>query len=57
VGAFNAISEAQKIEFQSRRLLLTAELFPWLAIPGLTCLTAAALLARPWWRREALVWA
>jgi Ca-activated chloride channel family protein len=57
VGAFNAISESQTIEFQSRRLLLTAELFPWLAVPGLACLGIAALLARPWWRRDALIWA
>jgi hypothetical protein len=52
--AFNAIGEARKIEFRSRRYLLTAELFPWLALPGGMLLGLAALLARPMWRRPAL---
>ena len=46
-SAFKAIDRAQKIEFQSKSYLLTTELFPWVAIPGLTLLLAAALLARP----------
>lgn len=52
VGAFNAINQTQTIEFRSRRYLLTAELFPWLAIPGLACCAFGAFLARPWWRRS-----
>jgi Ca-activated chloride channel family protein len=47
VRAFNAISQARKIEFSSRRYLLTAELFSWLAAPGSLLLLAAAFLARP----------
>jgi Ca-activated chloride channel homolog len=50
VGAFNAISNETKIEFQSRRYVLTAELFPWLAVPGAMLLILAALVARPIWR-------
>jgi len=50
VGAFNAISSETKIEFQSRRYVLTAELFPWLAVPGAVLLLIAALAARPMWR-------
>jgi Ca-activated chloride channel family protein len=46
-SAFKAIDRAQKIEFQSKSYLLTTELFPWVAIPGLALLLAAALLARP----------
>jgi len=45
--AFNAINETQKIEFQTRRYLLTAELFYWFAVPGGTLLALAAVLARP----------
>jgi Ca-activated chloride channel homolog len=51
VGAFNAISQARKIEFASRRYLLTAELFGWLAVPGSLLLLVAAFLARPPGRR------
>jgi len=50
VGAFNAISSETKIEFQSRRYVLTAELFPWLAVPGAVLLVIAAVMARPMWR-------
>ena len=49
--AFSAINQRQKIAFHSRRYLLTAELFPWLAAPGLGLLVVAALWARPPWRR------
>ena len=52
VRAFNAINQTQTIEFQSRRFVLTAELFPWMAVPGIMCLAIAAMLARPWWRRS-----
>jgi Ca-activated chloride channel family protein len=52
--AFNAISQTRKIEFHSRRYLLTAELFPWLATPGATLLAVAALSARPFRRHPAL---
>ena len=53
VNAFNAINQTQKIEFHSRRYVLTAELFPWLAAPGAALLVIAAVLARPTWRRPA----
>lgn len=46
VRAFNAISGARKIEFESRRRVLTAELFPWLAGPALVLLLGAAMLRR-----------
>ena len=54
VGAFNAISEARPVEFDSRRMVRTAELFPWLAVPGAGLLLVAALMARPIWRRPTL---
>lgn len=46
-SAFKAIDRAQKIEFQAKSFLLTTELFPWVAVPALALLLAAALLARP----------
>ena len=46
-AAFKSIDRAQKIEFQAKSYLLTTELFPWLAVPSLALLLAAALLARP----------
>ncbi len=45
-SAFRAIDRAQKIEFQAKSYLLTTELFPWFAAPGLALLTLAALLSR-----------
>ncbi len=45
--AFNAIDQAQKIEFQAKSYLLTTELFAWCAIPGATLLFIGALLALP----------
>lgn len=45
-SAFKSIDRAQKIEFQAKSYLLTAELFPWLAVPGAALLLLAALLAR-----------
>lgn len=51
-SAFAAIDQAQKIEFQAKSYLVTTELFPWFAVPGLAALLVAALLARPAWRRE-----
>ncbi len=45
-AAFNAINKAQKIEFQSKSYLLTTELFPWFAIPGLAALLLAAVIVR-----------
>jgi len=45
-SAFKAIDRAQKIEFQAKSYLLTTELFPWLAVPALALLLAAALLSR-----------
>lgn len=45
--AFQAIDQAQKIEFQAKSYLLTTELFAWCAIPGATLLFIGALLALP----------
>lgn len=52
--AFKAIDRAQKIEFDAKSTLITRELFPWFAVPGIAALLLAALLVRPPWRREAL---
>jgi Ca-activated chloride channel family protein len=43
-SAFQAIDRSQKIEFQAKSYLITTELFPWAAVPGLVLLAAAALL-------------
>jgi Ca-activated chloride channel family protein len=43
-SAFKAIDSAQKIEFEAHSYLITTELFPWLAVPGLAGLLLAALL-------------
>ncbi len=51
-SAFRSIDRAQKIEFQAKSYLLTAELFWWFAAPGGVLLLGAALLARAPWRRE-----
>jgi Ca-activated chloride channel family protein len=45
-NAFAAIDRAQKIEFQAKSYLLTDELFPWFAVPGLALFALAALLIR-----------
>ena len=42
-GAFAAIDQAQKIEFQAKSYLVTTELFPWLAGPGAVLLLTGAL--------------
>ncbi len=42
-SAFEAIDRAQKIEFEAKSYLLTTELFPWCAGPGLAGLLAAGL--------------
>jgi Ca-activated chloride channel family protein len=42
-GAFTAIDQAQKIEFQAKSYLVTTELFPWLAAPGAVLALAGAL--------------
>ena len=52
-SAFKAIDRAQKIEFQAKSYLVTTELFWWLAVPGLGALAAAAVIARPLFRKEA----
>lgn len=44
-NAFKSIDRAQKIEFQSKSYLLTTELFPWFAVPGLAALLLAAFLS------------
>ena len=43
-SAFKAIDRAQKIEFQAKSFLITTELFPWLAVPGLAALLLAAMI-------------
>lgn len=45
-SAFASIDASQKIEFQSKSYLLTTELFPWLAVPGLALFGAGAFLSR-----------
>jgi Ca-activated chloride channel family protein len=45
-SAFQAIDQSQKIEFQARTYLVTTELFPWLAGPGLGLIAGAALLGK-----------
>jgi len=45
-SAFKAIDRAQKIEFQAKSHLLTTELFPWFAGPGLLLLVLSALAGR-----------
>ena len=52
--AFKSIDRAQKIEFEAKAYLITTELFPWFAAPGLACLLGAGLiLAWPTLRRPA----
>ena len=43
-SAFKAIDRAQKIELQAKSFLLTTELFPWVAVPGVASLLLAALV-------------
>src|SRR5208283_4373365 len=45
-SAFAAIDTNEKIDFQAKSYLLTTELFPWLAVPGLALFGAGAWLAR-----------
>jgi Ca-activated chloride channel family protein len=45
-SAFQAIDSNEKIEFQAKSYLLTTELFPWLAVPGLVLFGAGAWLSR-----------
>jgi Ca-activated chloride channel family protein len=40
-SAFRDIDQAQKTEFQAKSYLVTTELFPWLAVPGLGLLAIA----------------
>lgn len=44
--AFNAIDQAQKIEFQAKSYLIASELFGWFAIPGSVLLALGALASR-----------
>ena len=51
--AFKSIDRAQKIEFEAKSYLITTELFPWFAVPGLAGLLLAAVILA-WttlWRR------
>jgi Ca-activated chloride channel family protein len=41
--AFRSIDRAQKIDYEAKSRLLTTELFPLAALPGLLCLLVAAL--------------
>ena len=41
-SAFHDIDQGEKIDFTARSYLLTTELFPWLAVPGLALLARAA---------------
>jgi len=45
-SAFRDIDQSQTIDFQAKSYLVTTELFPWLAGPGLALLLLAAPLAR-----------
>jgi Ca-activated chloride channel family protein len=45
-SAFHDIDQSQKIEFQAKSYLVTTELFPWLAVPGLGLLALASTVAR-----------
>jgi Ca-activated chloride channel family protein len=45
-GAFKSIDQAQKIVFQTSTEFLTTELFHWFALPGLACMSLAALVGR-----------
>jgi len=45
-AAFEAIDQAEKIDFQAQSYLVTRELFPWAAVPGFGLLLTAALLVR-----------
>jgi len=50
-SAFRDIDQAQKIEFKTKSTLLTTELFPWFAAPGLALLVLAAAMVRAGPRR------
>ncbi|MDR0901702.1 MAG: VWA domain-containing protein [Opitutaceae bacterium] len=45
-GAFAAIDQAEKIEFESKSYLITTELFTWFAAAGAALVFLAALLSR-----------
>ena len=44
-SAFKAIDATQKVDLKEKHHVVTTELFPWLAAPGLALLFAGALLA------------
>jgi Ca-activated chloride channel family protein len=44
-AAFKAIDATQKVDLKEKHHVVTTELFPWLAAPGLALLFAGALLA------------
>jgi len=46
-SAFKSIDANQKIDFQTKSYLLTTELFPWLAAPGLALFCLGAWMSRP----------
>ncbi len=51
--AFATIDRAQKIDFEARTSVVTEELFPWLALPGIGLLVIALLGAARLARQEA----
>lgn len=53
-GAFTAIDQSRKIEFQAKSYLLTTELFYWPAAIGLMALLAGALLVKLPRRKEGM---
>jgi Ca-activated chloride channel family protein len=46
-SAFKDIDQTNKIDLGAKHYVVTTELFPWLAAPGLALLFVGALLARP----------
>ncbi len=54
IEAFEAIDQAQKIEFQAKSTLLSTELFAWFAGPGLAGLMIGAIASRSLARKEAV---
>jgi Ca-activated chloride channel family protein len=44
-AAFKAIDSTQKVDLKEKHQVVTTELFPWLAAPGLALLFAGAILA------------
>jgi Ca-activated chloride channel family protein len=52
--AFGVIDRSQKIAFESRHFVRTAELFPWFAVPGALLVGLGAVAIRPLWRKPVI---